>query len=63
MSRNAALAYISSVNTGEPRVIRQEKSEFILRKGDGPKQEVRRGKRCPACGMERSLTGKCECNE
>lgn len=62
MSRKAALAYISSVNAGEPRVIRKNDSEFVLRRGNGPKREVRNGKVCPACGMERSLAGKCECN-
>ena len=61
MSRKAAMEYISGRREG-PAVIRPgEPSSFINRKKAKP--APKRGKRCIACGMERSLAGKCDCNE
>lgn len=61
MSRSAALKYISSRREGPAIIRHNETGEFIVR-GTGPKRVVKRGKTCLACGMERSLAGRCECN-
>lgn len=58
-NRNA-LSYISSASLGVSNHVRSSKSKgFAPKKG---KPQPRRGRVCPSCGLERSVTGVCDCN-
>ena len=61
MQNRKALTYISYADTGTRNHIKSSK-----RGGFRPAAKTggtpRIGKICPACGLQRSLTGVCDCN-
>lgn len=60
MENRRALTYISN-SMNVTNHVRSSKSGGFAPKKAKPKP--RTGKTCPACGLQRSVTGKCDCNE
>lgn len=59
-----ALRYIWSTDTGQDdkdviRNLNKKKRNFSAKS----KKKTKEGKLCRACGLKRSVTNKCECNE
>lgn len=60
MENYRALTYISSANLGVSNHVRSSKTGgFKPNKG---KAKPRHGQICPSCGLQRSVTGVCDCN-